>query len=277
MATLPIWEVDLVVDGPVAIRHHFRTTQQKGFRLDDPFYSDVSFRDMPHGLRATITARASDEKLAFEAAVFFFGQMLDALTLTVDRPMYLSLTEGESVHRRRYDVHRVVEEEEIGEAFHLAHHLSTNSPSFLRSLGWYRKGLYAEDPFDRFLALWNAMEIVASRYYRYVPTIDKERAKKGSKSQLWECFKAIWGPCEKWPIIGGDRNWIDQHYEIRNDVAHGIESVNVEKVGLVADKTVALRQVAHRFLGDWRKDLLDVDRHPPSESLLEGDGESQAN
>lgn len=79
------------------------------------------------------------------------------------------------------------------------------------------------------------------------------------------------------PIIGGDRNWIDQHYEIRNDVAHGIESVNVEKVGLVADKTVALRQVAHRFLGDWRKDLLDVDRHPPSESLLEGDGESQAN
>jgi hypothetical protein len=55
----------------------------------------------------------------------------------------------------------------------------------LRGLGWYRKGLYTEDPFDKFLAFWNAIEIVAAYYQsEFVPSIDRERAKKGSKSQI---------------------------------------------------------------------------------------------
>jgi hypothetical protein len=83
----------------------------------------------------------------------------------------------------------------------------------LRGLGWYRKGLYTEDPFDKFLAFWNAIEIVAAAYYQseFVPSIDRERAKKGSKSQIWECFKALWGPCEQWPNIAGDDKWFDEN------------------------------------------------------------------
>ena len=73
---------------------------QKGFPVDDPFYSDLEIMGMPSGLKATVTARAPDHGIAYKAAVFFFGHMLDALTLTVNRPMYLSWIERERTRKR---------------------------------------------------------------------------------------------------------------------------------------------------------------------------------
>ena len=58
------------------------TTQQKGFRVDDPFYSDIEIQSVPSGVRATVTTHAPDQTVAYKAAIFFFGRMLDALTLT---------------------------------------------------------------------------------------------------------------------------------------------------------------------------------------------------
>ncbi len=159
MADTPIWEVVLYVDGPVTVRRRVLTTQQKGFQVDDPFYSDVEIRSVPSGLRATVTARAPDHVVAYKAAVFFFGHMLDALTLAVNRPMYLSLTERERSLGERYDVRRVIEQDQVEHAFREAHYLARTSPSFLRSLGWFRKGLTTDDPLDKFLAFWNAIEI----------------------------------------------------------------------------------------------------------------------
>jgi hypothetical protein len=37
MADFAIWEVSLYLDGPVTVRRRVLTTQQKGFRVDDPF------------------------------------------------------------------------------------------------------------------------------------------------------------------------------------------------------------------------------------------------
>jgi hypothetical protein len=65
-------------------------------------------------------------------------------------------------------------------------------PPFLRSLSWYQKGLYTEDPLDKFLSFWIAIEIAAKRSYRSVPSIDQEQAKTGTKSQIRECFKVLW-------------------------------------------------------------------------------------
>ena len=98
MADMPIWEVILYVDGPVTVRGRVNTTQQKGFHIDDPFYSDIEILGIPSGLKATVTARAPDHVVAYKAAVFFFGHMIDALTLTINRPMYLSLMERERSH-----------------------------------------------------------------------------------------------------------------------------------------------------------------------------------
>jgi len=266
--SMPIWEVDLFVEGPVSVRNRIRMEQQKGFRVHDPFYSDILIEPRPTtGFRATITARANDRDAALQAAVVFFGQMLDALTFAVNQPMAVSLGERDRGPRQRHDVRRVLEQLEIENAFTEAQFLRSGSPSFLRGLGWYRKGMFTEDPFDAYLALWNAIELVASRYYRYVPTIDHERAKHGSKSQIWECFKALWGECDEWPIITGNRNWIDASYDIRNDVAHGRKDVTVEHVAHVANELSEIANVAHRFLADWRDRFLELDRHAPREAV----------
>ena len=158
--------------------------------------------------------------------------------------MYLGLTERERARAERHDVRRVVEPAEIENAFHEAHQLARTNPSFLRSLGWYRKGLTTDDPLDKFLAFWNAIEIVASKYYHYVPAIDKQRAKNGSKSQVWECFKVLWGPCDKWPVIPGQTKWIDESHSIRLDVAHGVAFVDIHKVAEVADRLPAIEEFA---------------------------------
>lgn len=116
---------------------------------------------------------------------------------------------------------------------------------------------------------------MAAQYYQHVPSIDQERAKKGSKSQIWECFKALWGSCEQWPNIAGDDKWIDANYEIRKDVAHGASSVDIEQVASVVGKLDVIQQVAHRFLRDWRDMFLDVD-WASSERLPSSDEEPLA-
>jgi hypothetical protein len=100
--------------------------------------------------------------------------------------MFLSLTERNVAReiRTREATRRRIEYFEVEKAFHEAHRHAVNNPPFLRGLGWYRKGLYTEDPFDKYLAFWNAIEIVASKYYRYIPGIDIDRAKKGAKNQI---------------------------------------------------------------------------------------------
>jgi hypothetical protein len=277
MAEDPTWEVDLYVDGPVALCRRITTMQRKGFDLANPFYSDIEIIGIPSGLQATIKARAPNERLAFEATVFFFGRMLDVLSLMVDRPLYLSFTERRRIRdgRVEQDVRRIIEVQEIEQAFREAHKLATtslsktrggtNTPSFLKSLGWYRKGLHTEDPFDKFLAFWNAIEIVASRFYRDIPGIDQERARKGIRNQVWACFMALWGPCEQWPIIPGNDQWIDESYETRNDIAHGAGAVDIAQVASVAASLDAIRQVAHRFLQDWRQKFLYVGRQQQEE------------
>ncbi len=271
MAATPVWEVDLAVDGPVTLRGHYTSSQQKGFHPDNPFYSDIEIRGIPSGLRATITARAANEHIAREAAVFFFGRMLDVLAFEVDLKIFLSLTEREHPRnvRDRQNLRRVIEHQEINDAFRKADDLAITEAPFLRSLSWYRKGLNTEDPFDRFLAFWNVIERVAAEYYRYVPSIDQDRAKNGSKSQIWECFKALWGPCEQWPIIGGQDKWIDENYEIRKDIAHGIKPVDIRKVTLVLSKVDTIQQVAWRFLQEWEDNFLSVGWQEPSESLTD--------
>jgi hypothetical protein len=92
------------------------------------------------------------------------------------------------------------------------------------------------------------MEIVASKYQLRV-----ERAKNGCKSQVRECFKAIWGECPQWPIIADETNWIDLNYETRKDIAHGIAAVDIQQVEEVIARLDMIQRVAQRFLSDWRQ------------------------
>jgi hypothetical protein len=138
------------------------------------------------------------------------------------------------------------------EAFREARLLALTEPTFLRSLGWYRKGLYSDDALDSFLAHWNAIEIVATKYHP-----NNEAAQRGSKSQIWESLKLIWGDCAGWPNIPGQTLWIDENYETRNTIAHGTGPITVESVEGVIQKIPMIRAVAHQFLYDWRQTQLN--------------------
>jgi hypothetical protein len=260
---MPLWEVDLYVDGPVTVRERIKTTQQKGFLENDPFYSDIEIVRNPSGIKATVTARAPAQEIAYKAALFFFGGTVDVLTLSINSPMNLSFTERARTVAQHHDVRQIIERIQFEESFREARLLRANHPVFLRSLGWYRKGLTTDDPLDKFLAFWNAIEIVAGRYYRSVPSSDYERASRGSKNQVWSCFEALWGTCNVWPIITGQSDWIDENYDVRIGVAHGVAPIDVHKVAEVAQRLPAIKDISYKFLSGWRDKFLDINQQQP--------------
>jgi len=252
MMSNPVWEVTLQVYGPITVERTIRLSEPKGYRLRDPFYSDIEIRRSQMGVEAIVTAFASTEDLAYKAALLFFGQMLDVLSYQIDQPLFLSLIDRRPNFNREYKTRRRVERREWKDAFKESRLLALSEPTFLRALGWYRKGLYTEDPFDKFTAFWNSMENVAGKYHPPIPA-DKP---SGSKSQMWESFKAVWGECEEWPIIAGQDGWIDENHDIRNEIAHGVKPINIETVENVLSKLEIIRKVARRFLTDWRTQKL---------------------
>ncbi|HLO89081.1 MAG TPA: methylamine utilization protein MauJ [Nostocaceae cyanobacterium] len=256
MINAPVWEVNLVVYGSITVEKTVKLNEPKGLQLsDDPFYSDIEIkrRGSSSGIEAIVTAYAPSKQLAREAAILYFGQMLDALAIRIDQPLYLNFGDRQRNDYETHDTLRRVKKEEWHKAFKEARLLAMKESTFLRALGWYRKGLYTEDPFDKFLAFWNSIEIVATKYHPPIP----EGRSTGSISKIWESFKSIWGECDNWDIIQGQKNWIDDNYKIRIAIAHGTQPVDIETVKNVVTKIDILKLVANKFLTDWRQRRLN--------------------
>lgn len=243
---MTIWEVELFVYSPVKVEEIFRLTTQKGTGMN-PFFSNVEISNFPEGIIIRATAFAPTSDLAHNAALIFIGHMLDCLIIDLREPlpMYLSF-DGKRNSSKRTNVKRFIEKHEFQKAFDDAFYLAHHHPVILRAYGWYRKGLYNEDKFDIFLALWNCIEIVSSKYH----TPDN-RTRNGAKNQIWNCFITLWGECKDWPLpIAGNDNWIDENNEIRKNIAHGIANVNIDEVQRITDKIGTLRLVSYLFLRD---------------------------
>ena len=165
MSDLPTWEAKLSVLGPIKTRgtHEFKIF--KTFRYEDPFYSDIGIETSTSGVDASVTSFASTNALAHQAGHTFFGQMLDSLALMIRQPLFLIYTDTRPIRNENHMVRRLVEEAEWITSFKESRSLNEYEPSFLRALGWYRKALYTEDSFDKFLAFWNSIEVTASKYH----------------------------------------------------------------------------------------------------------------
>ena len=108
----PTWEVKLSVDGPIKTIPIQSFKVLKGFQQDDPFYSDISIKNVQYGVVVSVTAFASNSNLAREAALLFIGKMLDALSLILRLPLFLSFTETFSNRKYKEDVKRIIEKNE---------------------------------------------------------------------------------------------------------------------------------------------------------------------
>ena len=141
---LPTWEVDLNVFGPVSVTTSVHLREPKGFSLHDPFQSDVKIKTARGGVQITATAYAATLQSARKVTLVFIGYMLDALTLHINMPLFLSYTSSRDF-RDSYPERRHVTENEWHDAFREARLLSLAEPTFLRALGWYRKGMHSDD------------------------------------------------------------------------------------------------------------------------------------
>lgn len=244
------WEVELFVYGMIKTKETMTLRQQKGRQEINPFFSDIEIKNFNDGIIIKSTAYAPNRNLANSAALIFIGQMVDCLAIKIDESLNLSF-DGRKHFFKSSNVKRFVERNEFITSFEEALHLSNTHPIFLKAYGWYRKGITSEDPFDSFLALWNSIEVVTSKYHP-----KNERAKNGSKSQMWESFKFVWGECSNWPIIiRGNKNWIDQNNDIRNNIAHGVANVNFEEVEEVVSRLEIIKLISRKFLRDWKQKL----------------------
>ncbi len=245
---IPIWEVDISVIAPIAIRNEFNFNARKELGHPAPFYSEVRIRGHEDGFKATLTAFAPNPQLAEKAAILFFGRMLDVLSLNLNLPLQLDLSRKVLIPNNNENIRRRIDESDFTRAFQESRMLSLTEPTFLRSLSWFRKGKYSQDPFDKFLAYWNSIETVASKYNPSKP----ECKGKGSICHIWESFKAVWGDCDHWEFINGQTKWIDTCNKHRKNIAHGIIPIEVDFVEKVVDRLDELENVAHKFLNDWR-------------------------
>jgi hypothetical protein len=248
MAGEPTWIVQLFIDGPIATQDVIWFQHPKGFSRTRQFYSDLRFNSTPAGLRASVTAYARNSDLARKAALVFVGEMLDILALDLGLPVKLSLYDARAAGHDSYSVKRAITEIDLRKFFRHARWFSEQERTFLRALSWFRKGLTTEDPLDRFLALWLAIEVVAGKYHPQLPADHGH----GSKSQIWESFKSVWGEYAQWPEIAGQRMWIDENYKLHKQIAHGTAPVDIEAVEAAVAKATVIQNVARNFLLAWR-------------------------
>lgn len=241
------WEVELIVYGAITIKRNISFNTDKELDLGSIFKSDINIKTHVDGIKISSTVRTDNQDSALKIALLFVGKMLDILSLKTNISLNASI---KNEYKKFNDLNRVraiIEENELKHSFELSRGINLREPTFLRAIGWYRKGLYTEDPFDKFLAFWNSISIVAAKYCNR-----NERTNHGSINQIWDCFITVWGNnINNWEYINGDNGWINENNDIRNNIAHGAIPVEINYVENVIKKLDSTQKVAYKFLVDW--------------------------
>lgn len=248
-----IYNVELLVSGKVAVKRAVNFSTEKELDLGNVFRSDISITAHKQGFIISSTVYTADHDRAYKVALLFIGKMLDILSMRTNSPLNVSLNENKKFEIGN-NIRAVVNREEFMHCFRVARNLNLNQNKLLRAFSWYRKGLYTDDPFDKFLAFWNAISVVADGYCN-----DNERTRLGIVNKIWDCFITLWGNCEDWQYINGDDRWINDNNDIRNKIAHGGVTVDVQYVENVISKLPVVQNVAYKFLTEWAERLhIDV-------------------
>ncbi|MDN3582110.1 methylamine utilization protein MauJ [Mucilaginibacter flavus] len=240
-----IYSVELLVSGAVTVRRAVEFRTDKELDLGSVFQSDVSIKPHKQGFLISSTVHTADQDRAHKVALLFIGKMLDILVMRVNSPLNVSLNEYRQVTDRNI-VRAVIDRAEFTFCFELARNLNLQENKLLRAFSWYRKGLYTDDPFDKFLALWNAISVIADGYCN-----DNERTRLGVINRIWDCFITLWGPCADWEYVGGNDQWVNDNNEIRNKIAHGGVTIDARYVENVISNLPAVQNVAYKLLTQW--------------------------
>gem|GEM_PF-744270 len=250
------WTTEIRVNGPIKVDENISFFSRKDIEYKEKLMSNIKISNYQNGVKLGVDSFAHHLTFAKEAAYLFSGLALDVLSLNLNLPLYVDLYEQNN--RVNYDnegVKRIIYHSEWAHSFQESRLLKLTEPIFLRAIGWFRKGKLTQDPFDKFLAFWNAIEVVATTYHT-----KNEKAKKGTKNQINQCFRDLWGEPKDWKIIPGE-DWIDENGEIRIDVAHGLLEINVRSLNRIRSKNYMIEELAYQFLNEWRRDKLEPEQN----------------
>ncbi len=243
-----VYEVDLLVAGAITCKDISFNTD-KELNLGDIFNSNITIKPHSQGVKISSTVNTESKDRAYKVAVIFIGRMLDVLSVRTDTALFVAnkYTSVGTIHEQ---VKVVIEKEEFDFCFEQSRFLNLNHAPLLRSLNWYRKGLYTDDPIDKFFALWNSIVVVSQNYYNR----NHERAAEGIVNQIYDCFITLWGEDQKtWEYINGERRWIDRSNVIRNDISHGLITIEIDYVQDLISKLDNIQKVAYKFITDWSR------------------------
>jgi len=244
-----IYNVDLLVSGAITVNRAINFRTDKELDLGNIFQSDIAIKPNKQGIVISSTVRTLDQDRAYKVALLFIGKMLDILSLRINSPLDVSLNERMPVIDRNI-VKAVIERQEFILCFDFSRNLNLNENKLLRAFSWYRKGLYTDDPFDKFLAYWNAISVIGDGYCN-----DNDRTRQGTINRIWDCFITLWGPCADWEYIGDNDRWINDNNEIRNKIAHGGVTVDIQYVENVIAQLQIVQKVAFKLLTQWAERL----------------------
>jgi hypothetical protein len=244
-----IYEVQFFIEGPIKFERNLRFQATKELDLGRVFASEINIRTMPRANVIYATVQTDDIERAEKVAALFIGKMLDVLSVITNCKLEISLFE----HRNNnYYITTKVNIDEIQRAFELARELNLHAErsKMLRAYSWYRKGLNSENTLDKFLAFWNSISVVSDAF-----CADNDRTRNGIINRVWDCFIQVWGECINWPYINGNQNWVNEHNAIRNQIAHGGVTIDIEYVNNILDKIKILEKVNYKFLQDFSQQL----------------------
>lgn len=244
-----IYNVELLVSGPVTTRRPINFNTDKELDFGNVFRSDIAIRKHHQGFLISSTVYTANQDRAYKVALLFVGKMLDILSIKTNSALNVSFNEYRQLTDKNI-VRAVIDEEEFRFCFKLARQLNLDENKLLRALSWYRKGLYTEDPFDKFLAFWNSISVVADGYCN-----DNERTRQGIINKIWDCFVTLWGDCANWEHINGNDRWVNDNNEVRNKIAHGGVTVDIQYVENVITQLETVQNVAYKFLTQWANRL----------------------
>lgn len=243
------YSVELLVSGPVTTQGIISFNTDKELDIGNVFRSTISIKKHAIGFIISTTVYTENQDRAYKVALLFIGKMLDILAIKTNLPLNVSINDYKQSTDRSI-VRAIIEKGEFQYCFEVARELNLYENKLLRAFSWYRKGLYTEDPFDKFLAFWNAISVIADGYCN-----DNARTRLGIKNKIWDCFKTLWGECENWQYVNGKENWIDDNNEIRNKIAHGGITIDIDYVENVISQLPTVQNVAYLFLTQWANRL----------------------
>lgn len=246
------FNVELIIFGKITVSKTIAFDAEKQLQPGALFRSKIEIKNHPKGLRISTIVYTADEDRAYKVALLFVGRMLDIMSMRMKIP--LSFT---SSHMKEEAdgplIRRIAKKEDFIASFNLANRINIEEDKgvFATALNWYRKGLYTQEPYDKFLAFWNAIAISAQHY------CPKKNGEKGEIDYIVSCFQQLSDSFQT-GHTNCSREWIREHNRLRNRIAHGCLRIDSENIDSVVTKLDFLQEVAYCFLLGWGIEKLSI-------------------